>query len=122
MTAPDRRFSRQRRRPRPGGGAPDPASRARGTSRAEGRSAMGALGVYMRSARSFLPASAIAVCSLLAARGASAESAPPRPLTMAEAIDIALSHNAQIAIESESIVAAEARAAADSKLRLPLLN
>ena len=82
---------------------------------------MGALGVDMRSSRRFLPASAIAV-SLLAARAASAESAPPRQLTMAEAVDLALSHNAQIAIESESIVAAEARAAADSKLRLPLLD
>jgi len=82
---------------------------------------MGELGVDMRSSRSILPASAIAVCSLLAARGASAESAP-RQLTMAEAIDVALSHNPQLAIESESIVAAEARAASDSKLRFPLLN
>src|ERR1044071_9230161 len=122
MTAPDRWSSRQEPRARPACGRADVSSWVWGTRRAEGRSAMGALGVYMRSSRGFLPASAIAMCSLLAARAASAESAPPRQLTMAEAIDVALSHNAQIAIESESIVAAEARAAADSKLRLPLLN
>src|SRR5215831_13442773 len=89
-------------------------------TRAEAGTAMGELGVDMRSSRMLLPASAIAVC-LLAAQAA-AEPAPPRPLTMAEAIDAALSRNLQLAIETESIVAADARAAADSKLRLPLLN
>src|ERR1051325_1296037 len=121
MTAPDRRSSRRQPRPRPACGRSGAASPARGTMRAEGGGAEGELGVDMRSSRSILPASAIVVCSLLAARGASAESAP-RQLTMAEAIDVALSHNPQLAIESESIVAAEARAASDSKLRFPLLN
>jgi outer membrane protein len=46
----------------------------------------------------------------------------PRQLTMAAAIEIALSGNPQLAIEAENIVAAEAKARADSKLRLPLLS
>ena len=43
-------------------------------------------------------------------------------LTLAAAIEAALSHNLQLAIEAEDIVAGEAKATADSKLRLPLLN
>lgn len=46
----------------------------------------------------------------------------PRALTMAQAIDIALSQNPQLAIETENIVAADAKAEADSKLRLPLVG
>src|SRR5262249_50305633 len=48
--------------------------------------------------------------------------AAPGTLTLAAAIDLALAHNPQLAIEAESIVAAQARANADSKLRLPLLS
>lgn len=73
------------------------------------------------SARWGLPTFAAVLCSLLAAQIARAESAPRR-LTMAEAIDIALSHNPQLAIETESIVAAEARARSDATLRLPVLG
>ena len=51
-----------------------------------------------------------------------APGAPARQLTMAQAIEAALSHNPQLAIEAENIVAAEAKATADSKLRLPLLG
>src|SRR6185436_6475392 len=50
--------------------------------------------------------------------------APPRAalkITMAEAIDAALSHNPELAIATETIAAANARAAADATLRLPLL-
>src|SRR5205823_8803658 len=46
--------------------------------------------------------------------------AAPRQLTMATAIEIALTQNPQLAIEAENIVVAEARARADSTLRLPL--
>jgi outer membrane protein TolC len=45
-----------------------------------------------------------------------------RELTMAQAIDVALARNPQLAIEAENVAAARARARADSKLRLPLLN
>ncbi|HEX2690214.1 MAG TPA: TolC family protein [Kofleriaceae bacterium] len=45
-----------------------------------------------------------------------------RQLTMAAAIEIALSHHPQLAIEAENIVVAESRAAADAKLRLPLVG
>lgn len=45
-----------------------------------------------------------------------------RQLTLSGAIEIALSGNPQLAIEAENIVAAEARASADAKLRLPLLG
>jgi len=53
-----------------------------------------------------------------------APATPPtaRRLTMAEAIDAALGHNPQLAIAAESIVAADARASADEKLRLPALG
>jgi outer membrane protein len=69
----------------------------------------------------------VAAAPLIAAHAAHAdEAAPPRgaarQLTMATAIEIALSQNPQLAIEAENIVAAEAKAAADAKLRLPLLN
>ena len=73
------------------------------------------------SSRSILHAAIVALCSLTAAHGARAESAPRR-LTLAEAIDIALSQNPQLAIERENIAAAEARAASDATLRLPLLG
>jgi outer membrane protein TolC len=51
--------------------------------------------------------------------------APPRAalkITMAEAIDAALSHNPELAIATESIAVANARTAADATLRLPLLG
>src|SRR5262249_40572854 len=51
-----------------------------------------------------------------------APASPVRQLTLSAAIEAALSHNLQLAIEAENIVAAEAKATADSKLRLPLLN
>src|SRR5262245_13238088 len=51
-----------------------------------------------------------------------ASGAPARRLTMAGAIEVALSQNPQLAIEGENIVAAEAKATADSKLRLPMLS
>ncbi len=67
-----------------------------------------------------------AAAALLAPRPAHAEDAavPPaaRAITMAEAIDAALSHNPQLAIASETIAAADARTAADATLRLPLLG
>src|SRR5258705_2978987 len=57
-----------------------------------------------------------------AAEGQGAQAAPARRLTMAAAIEVALAHNPQLAIEGENIVVAEARATADSKLRLPLVS
>ncbi|HEY0993347.1 MAG TPA: TolC family protein, partial [Kofleriaceae bacterium] len=68
-----------------------------------------------------------AVIPLAAADAALADevkppAAAPRELTMESAIEIALAHNPQLAIEAENIVAAQARARADSRLRLPLLN
>ncbi|HWU88429.1 MAG TPA: TolC family protein, partial [Kofleriaceae bacterium] len=45
-----------------------------------------------------------------------------RTITMAEAIDAALSRNPGLAIAAESIVAADARATASATLRLPLLS
>jgi len=70
---------------------------------------------------------AAAVIPLVAADAALADevkspAAAPRELTMESAIEIALAHNPQLAIEAENIVAAQARARADSRLRLPLLN
>jgi outer membrane protein len=56
------------------------------------------------------------------AASSSSGSSSGRELTMASAIEIALAHNPQLAIEAENIVAAHARTAADSKLRLPLLS
>jgi len=44
-----------------------------------------------------------------------------RPITLAGAIEIALSGNPQLAIEAENIAAAEARTRSDATLRLPLL-
>jgi outer membrane protein len=65
------------------------------------------------------------VSPLLTARAVHAEDpapkAAPRQITMATAIEIALSNNPQLAIEAENIVAADAKARSDSKLRLPLL-
>jgi len=84
-----------------------------------------------RSSSVWLSAVVAVVASLLGAHPARAEdqagppgapASPVRELTMAAAIEAALSHNPQLAIEAENIVAAEARATADSKLRLPLLN
>ena len=84
-----------------------------------------------RSVRSVLLAAAVAVSALLTAQPARAEdaavrpdapSSPAHPLTLAQAIDAALSHNLQLAIAAESIVAADARATADSTLRLPLVS
>jgi outer membrane protein len=54
--------------------------------------------------------------------GAAPSSRASRQLTMAAAIEIALSHNPQLAIEAENIVVADAKAHADAKLRLPLLG
>jgi outer membrane protein TolC len=84
-----------------------------------------------RSVRSILLAAAATGASLLAPALARAENdamppsmpaAPVRLLTMAQAIDAALSHNPQLAIARETIVAADARAKADSALRLPLVS
>lgn len=83
----------------------------------------------MRSARSVLLAATGA--ALLAAHPARAEDAAARapgpspsahPLTLAQAIDAALSHNPQLAIAAETIVASDARATADAALRLPLVG
>jgi outer membrane protein TolC len=74
---------------------------------------------------------AFSVCTLAAALPAAADEHPlpaqgapgatARQLTMASAIEIALSHNPQLAIEAENIVVAQSRATADSTLRLPLV-
>ena len=66
-------------------------------------------------------ASLITSIGVRAARADDAPPGAPRQLTMASAIEIALSQNLQLAIDAENIVAADARAAADSKLRLPLV-
>src|SRR5438046_3024385 len=82
----------------------------------------------MLGPRSIASTGAWIAASVLAARSARAEAVPthppaaPRSLTLAAAIDVALSHNPQLAIEGENIAAAEARATADSRLRLPLFN
>jgi outer membrane protein TolC len=78
--------------------------------------------------RSFLLAAVIAAPSLLVGGVAGAEEVVARPgarvqqLTLASAIDAALTHNPQLAIAAESIVAADTRATADATLRLPLLS
>lgn len=83
---------------------------------------MGEAGVDIRTCtRSIVAAAVFAVCSLAGVPGARAESAPRR-LSLAEAIEIALAHNPQLAIERENIAAAEARTASDATLRLPLLG
>ncbi|HEX8110271.1 MAG TPA: hypothetical protein VF516_21215, partial [Kofleriaceae bacterium] len=65
---------------------------------------------------------AIAV-GALGAHPAFAEDAPaPRRLTLAGAIEIALSGNPQLAIDAEAVSAADARARSDAALRLPLLG
>lgn len=84
-----------------------------------------------RSARSVLLVAAATGAALLAAHPACAEdaatrpqapSSPAHPITMAQAIDAALSHNPQLAIAAETIAAADAKATADAALRLPLLS
>src|SRR4029078_2127841 len=77
----------------------------------------------------WLPA-AVAMSGLLRVHPARAEDQAARPptaspahqLTMAAAIEAALSHNLQLAIEAENIVVAESKTAADEKLRLPLVG
>jgi outer membrane protein len=66
---------------------------------------------------------AIAV-GALGARPALAEDAAPSPrrLTLAGAIEIALSGNPQLAIDAETVVAADARTRSDATLRLPLVG
>ena len=70
---------------------------------------------------------AIAVVASLGGRAARAEGdvlprkAAPRAVTLAGAIEIALTGNPQLAIDAEGIVAAEARTRSDAALRLPLL-
>jgi outer membrane protein len=55
------------------------------------------------------------------ASAALAGGAPARRITLAEAIDLALSGNPQLAIDADSVVIAEARTRADQALRLPLV-
>jgi outer membrane protein len=77
------------------------------------------------SLRSLLLLFAAAVPLVAASAAFAAEPAapsPPRRLTMETAIELALAHNPQLAIEAENIVAAHARTRADSRLRLPLLS
>ncbi|HEX3479004.1 MAG TPA: TolC family protein [Kofleriaceae bacterium] len=62
---------------------------------------------------------AAVVASLASA--AIAGGAPARRLTLAEAIDLALSGNPQLAIDADRVVAAEAQARADQALRGPLI-
>ena len=50
------------------------------------------------------------------------DTAPARTVTLAQAIEIALTHNPQLAIETENIVISDARTRADQTLRLPLLG
>ena len=69
---------------------------------------------------------AIGVVASLGGRGARAEGdaprkAAPREVTLAGAIEIALTGNPQLAIDAEGIVAADARTRSDAALRLPLL-
>jgi outer membrane protein len=77
------------------------------------------------SLRSFLLLSAAAVPLAAASAALAAEPAArsaPRQLTMETAIELALAHNPQLAIEAENIAAAHAKTRADSRLRLPLLS
>lgn len=62
--------------------------------------------------------SAFVVASLASAAFAGGA---PRQLTLADAIDLALSGNPQLAIDADSVVAADARTRADQALRLPLV-
>jgi outer membrane protein TolC len=55
------------------------------------------------------------------ASAAVAGGAPARRLTLADAIDLALSGNPQLAIDADGVVAAEARTRADQALRGPLV-
>jgi outer membrane protein len=80
-----------------------------------------------RSVRSILLAVAVAAGHLLPMRPAHADDPAAQPraalkITMSGAIDAALSHNPELAIAAESIVAANARTAADAALRLPVLD
>jgi outer membrane protein len=83
-------------------------------------------GVFMDgSLRSFLRLSIAAIALAAATTAFAAEPAAPsapRQLTMETAIELALAHNPQLAIEAENIAVAHARTRADSKLRLPLLS
>jgi outer membrane protein TolC len=58
----------------------------------------------------------------LGARPALADDTAPRRLTLAGAIEIALSGNPQLAIDGEAVAAADARTRSDAALRLPLLG
>jgi len=62
------------------------------------------------------------IVAALAGSASVAHAAPPRALTMAEAIELALSHNPQLAIRAEDIAVADARERGDGKLRLPVLG
>lgn len=70
----------------------------------------------------------LAIAVLFGAQHANASgdapgAAPPvRPVTLAGAIDIALSGNPQLAIEAENIAVADARTRSDTTLRLPLVG
>jgi outer membrane protein TolC len=81
-----------------------------------------------RGARSGRAAGLIAIAvtaSALHSAGAADDAPPARAahtLTLAEAIDAALSHNPELAIATQTIAAANARTSADASLRLPVLN
>jgi len=64
----------------------------------------------------------LTVADVARANEPAAPAAQPRELSMESAIEIALAHNPQLAIEAENIVAAHAKTRADSRLRLPLLS
>ncbi|MEO7735363.1 MAG: TolC family protein, partial [Kofleriaceae bacterium] len=68
------------------------------------------------------PVGLVLILAALAAAPATAHAAPARSLTLMQAIEVALSHNPQLAIEAESIIVADAHERADAKLRLPLLG
>ena len=72
-----------------------------------------------------LVAAAVGAVGPVPAR-AEAAPAPERravtTMTLAQALDTALAHNPQLAIAAETIVAADARAASDATLRLPVVN
>ncbi|HEX7842899.1 MAG TPA: TolC family protein [Kofleriaceae bacterium] len=74
--------------------------------------------------RTSLAVVAAAVVVVAGTRSADAGDASPAPrqLTLAGAIEIALSGNPQLAIEAESVAAAEARTRSDAALRLPVLG
>jgi hypothetical protein len=57
------------------------------------------------------------ILTALAAVPVTARAAPARTLTLTQAIDVALSHNPQLAIEAENIVVADAHERADARPR-----